>query len=117
MEYGVWQVTNTIMYIVMRIVLILHILSSESSNFQKNSGLIEAIIWILIIYFFAALIPSLSVTARRLHDTNHSAWWILLLFVPYCNLSWIFIGFYLLLADGTPGPNRYGPDPKGRGGS
>lgn len=28
----------------------------------------------------ALLLPSLSVTARRLHDTNRSGWWILILF-------------------------------------
>ena len=56
------------------------------------------------------LLPSLSVQVRRLHDMNRSAWWLLLLVPPIT-----FIGAIVLLImsafPGTPGPNRYGPDP------
>ena len=56
------------------------------------------------------LLPSLSVQVRRLHDMNRSAWWLLLLIPPIT-----FIGAIVLLImsafPGTPGPNRYGPDP------
>ncbi|GIG54073.1 DUF805 domain-containing protein [Demequina activiva] len=52
------------------------------------------------------VVPYWAVTVRRLHDTDHSGWWALfLLFFPL--LIWIFACF-----DGTPAPNRYGPDPK-----
>ena len=34
------------------------------------------------IYSLALLLPSLAVTARRLHDTNRTAWWMLLYLVP-----------------------------------
>ena len=54
----------------------------------------------------ALIVPGLAVTFRRLHDTNRSGWWIL---CPIANIIFLFI-------DGTPGPNRFGPDPKGRGG-
>ena len=58
------------------------------------------------------LIPSFTVTARRLHDTDRSAWWLLLALVPV--LGWIaLLVFYCL--DGTTGPNRFGADPKERG--
>ena len=56
------------------------------------------------------LLPSLSVQVRRLHDMNRSAWWLLLLIPPIT-----FIGAIVLLImsafPGTPGSNRYGPDP------
>ena len=32
----------------------------------------------------ATIVPSLAVTARRLHDTNRSGWWVLLPLVPEC---------------------------------
>jgi uncharacterized membrane protein YhaH (DUF805 family) len=48
------------------------------------------------------LIPSIAVIVRRLHDTDHRGWWIL---VPLVNL-------YFLLSNGQVGPNRFGPDPK-----
>ena len=57
----------------------------------------------------AFLIPGLAVTIRRLHDTDRSGWTLLLAFIP-------LIGAILLLVfyctEGTPGPNRYGEDPK-----
>jgi len=58
------------------------------------------------------LIPSIAVTFRRLHDTNRSAWWLLIGLVPFLG-ALVLLVFYFL--DGTPGPNKFGPDPKGRG--
>lgn len=49
------------------------------------------------------LLPSLAVTARRLHDTNRSGWLQLLVFIP-------IIGWILLLVwcvQGSRVPNRY----------
>ena len=60
----------------------------------------------------AVFIPSLAVAFRRLHDTNRSAWWLLIALVPFIGAI-VLLVFYLL--DGTPGANRFGEDPKGRG--
>jgi uncharacterized membrane protein YhaH (DUF805 family) len=43
---------------------------------------------------------------RRLHDTDRSGWWLLIVFVPY--LGAIVLLIFTLLK-GTPGPNRYQP--------
>jgi len=60
----------------------------------------------------ALLIPGLAVGARRLHDTDRSGWWLLIGLIP-------LVGFIVLLvfwiSDGTPGPNKFGPSPKGLG--
>lgn len=56
----------------------------------------------------SAILPMLSVTIRRLHDIDRSAYWMLLSFVPVIGsyaLSW------MLTCPGTPGPNRFGPEP------
>lgn len=62
-----------------------------------------------VIVSLVFLVPSISVSFRRLHDVDRSAWWLLLAFIP-------IIGWIILLVwnctDGTPGPNRFGPDPK-----
>jgi uncharacterized membrane protein YhaH (DUF805 family) len=61
-----------------------------------------------LIFALVALIPGLAVRFRRLHDLNKTAWWLLLWLVPI--VGWIV----LLVWDctrGTPGPNRFGPDP------
>lgn len=50
----------------------------------------------------AAIIPSLAIAVRRLHDVNLSAWWIL------TGLLVGLIPLILMLLPGTPGENRYG---------
>jgi uncharacterized membrane protein YhaH (DUF805 family) len=54
-----------------------------------------------IIAFLVLFLPGLSVTARRLHDLDKSAWWILMYFFVWGTFFW----------KGTTGPNRHGPDP------
>jgi uncharacterized membrane protein YhaH (DUF805 family) len=51
--------------------------------------------------------PNLSVTIRRLHDTNHSGWWY------WIQLTIIGIIPLLvwMLKKGTPGDNRFGENP------
>jgi uncharacterized membrane protein YhaH (DUF805 family) len=95
-------------------------------------------------YNLALLLPLLGVTVRRLHDTDRSAWWLLLLlFVPFIAgfISVFTYGdrlsdehpdpfgpiaiialivaaillFIFIILRGTRGPNRYGPDPYGDG--
>ena len=59
---------------------------------------------ITLIYALLVFIPGLALSVRRMHDQNRSGWWIL---VPLVGAIMVmFIG-------GTPGPNRFGPDPKG----
>ncbi|MDZ7673042.1 MAG: DUF805 domain-containing protein [Halanaerobiales bacterium] len=66
-------------------------------------------IGIFLVYSLLVLLPSLGVTARRLHDTNRSAWFLLLELVP------IIGGIYILILcaeEGTTGENEYGKSPK-----
>lgn len=42
------------------------------------------------LFQLATLLPALAAGARRLHDTNRSGWWQLIVFVP-------LIGFILLI--------------------
>lgn len=75
------------------------------------SGPLMAVVLLHFAVMLALLVPSLAVTFRRLHDTNRKGWWILIGLIPLIGALVLFI-FYLL--DGTPGPNRFGPDPKQR---
>lgn len=61
------------------------------------------------LYTLAMFIPSIAVSIRRLHDTNHSGWWILIPFIPIVGFI-IFLIF--MLTDSDPGDNLYGPNPK-----
>lgn len=62
-----------------------------------------------IIYSLAVLIPHIAVSVRRLHDTNRSGWWLLLVFIPL--LGGIIILIFLVL-EGDSEENRYGKNPK-----
>ncbi len=57
----------------------------------------------------AMVIPSLAITARRLHDIGKSGWWMLISLVPIA-------GSIVLLIweckEGDIGRNQYGEDPK-----
>jgi len=55
------------------------------------------------IFNLATIIPSLAAGARRLHDTDRSGWWLLLLLIPF--IGWIAV-IVLLAQEGKP--NRYG---------
>jgi len=55
------------------------------------------------------LIPAFAVLARRLHDTDKSAWWMLLLIIPLAGIILLVFSFL----KGTDGENRFGPDPRG----
>ncbi|WP_165956465.1 DUF805 domain-containing protein [Kribbella antibiotica] len=65
---------------------------------------------VAIAAFWVMYLVVLLVAIRRLHDTNRRGWWILL---GISGLGLIYV-LVLLSTDSTPGPNRFGADPKGR---
>ena len=64
--------------------------------------------WLAYIYALAVWVPSIAVTARRLHDVGKSGWFMLISFIPLVGLYLI----YVLAQDGEAGDNAYGPNPK-----
>lgn len=74
---------------------------------------------LMLLYAAIVLVPSIAVTVRRLHDRDMSGWWYLGAIIggmiPVVGFL-VSIAFLVLMAlPGTPGPNRFGPDPKGVG--
>ncbi len=65
------------------------------------------------LYGLIALIPTLAVEVRRLHDINKSGWWILISFVPLIGAI-VLIVFWA--TPGDKGLNQYGEDPYGNSG-
>jgi uncharacterized membrane protein YhaH (DUF805 family) len=74
----------------------------------------HAVILATSAFFLVTMIPLLALKFRRLHDTNRSAWWLLIGLAPLLGALVLLV---FLLLDGTPGENRFGPDPKGRAAS
>lgn len=79
-----------------------------SVNTPEAAGVVGVI---MSLYSLACLLPGLALCCRRMHDVNKPGAYILFGLLPV-------IGTILLIVwaiqDGDPGPNRYGPDPKGR---
>lgn len=135
-EYWLWMLLNTIVYGALFIWMFFMMYSSicglaqraangEFDNYAGPMGRIECngaafmvpadqvlgmfavggIPFILLmIWGLITFIPTLAVQIRRLHDQDNSGWFIL---IPLVNF--ILIGFI----GGTPGPNRFGPNPRG----
>lgn len=72
-------------------------------NAETGLGLLSGI------YTLAVLIPGISVTVRRLHDTDRSGWWIFISLIPI--IGGITLLVFMVL-DSTSGDNEYGPNPK-----
>ncbi len=52
-------------------------------------------------------LPGLAVSVRRLHDIDRTGWWSLL-YLTFIGTLWLI---YWACKPGTPGPNRFGPNP------
>jgi uncharacterized membrane protein YhaH (DUF805 family) len=55
------------------------------------------------------LVPAFFLSAKRLHDTDKPAWWLLLVLVPV--LGPIFLFIELGCRKSTAGDNRFGDNP------
>lgn len=81
------------------------------------------IIWFSVFLLFLFLLPSITVSIRRLHDINFSGWWFLIIVFPYIwtdNFlnNWIsrFIIIHIFdiilgLIPGVLTTNKYGDPP------
>lgn len=88
--------------------------------------------FVSLLFSMALLLPNLGVAARRLHDRNLSGWWqtlplllsllaLVALAVEIASELWMVLSvlsaaagvwfLVMLILPGTPGPNRFGPDP------
>lgn len=66
---------------------------------------------LLPVVCIALLWPSLAISAKRWHDVDKSAWWVLIGLVPVVGglVALVFNGFVA----GSPGANRFGHPPRG----
>jgi uncharacterized membrane protein YhaH (DUF805 family) len=62
-----------------------------------------------VLVLLPMLWAAFAVTIKRWHDRNKSGWWILINLIPVLGDIWSLIENGFL--KGTPGENRFGPDP------
>jgi uncharacterized membrane protein YhaH (DUF805 family) len=99
MEYWYFVLFNIIVTVVLALIDTL----LGTFNIVQGVGLLSGI------YSLAVLIPTLAVMVRRLHDIDRTGWWILINLIPLVGTIVLLV---FALTPGTPGSNRYGPDPK-----
>lgn len=63
---------------------------------------------LLSLYAVAVFLPGLAASVRRLHDTNRSGWWFLIMAIPAIGPIVLLI---FLAQSSQPNENQYGPLP------
>jgi uncharacterized membrane protein YhaH (DUF805 family) len=63
-------------------------------------GFVGALVW-----------TTLAMQVKRWHDRDKSGFWAFVGFIPF--IGWLWILIELNFIEGTVGPNRFGPSPRG----
>lgn len=77
-------------------------LATDTYDEESRIGLFTSIFVLL------TFIPYLSVSVRRLHNTNRTGWWVLIAIIPIIGAVWLIV---LYCFKGNRGVNRFGEDP------
>ncbi|HEY0313756.1 MAG TPA: DUF805 domain-containing protein [Allosphingosinicella sp.] len=132
-QFLVWIVFLTLCGIVAGSML-MSMGKGDAGGLMAAGGTVMILLLIGVLIALAFFLPGLAVGMRRLHDTNRSGWWlggylILALVGGFLRaqggaglaglISIVQLGYLIALIvfyclDGTKGPNKYGPDPKGQ---
>lgn len=96
------------LFVVWQVPVVLALLMLGVNVFPKEDGL-DVLLGAPLVYAAVFGLPMLALQVRRLHDQDKSGWWLLVTLLPYLGLGWML---YLMAAQGTWGPNRFGPDPR-----
>lgn len=105
--FWLFFVASLVVGIALNFVALAPMMSAAMEN-PEAAAAVSMPIWLWIV-----LIPliwiSLAVQAKRWHDQDRSAWWILIGLIPFVGglIVLIMCGFIA----GTPGPNRFGQGP------
>ncbi len=101
-DYWILSIGSGVVITILDIVASVFLGGSES---MAPGNPVSWILWLVSFWISIALI------IKRLHDRNKGPVWIVVFMIPVIGWVWAFVELGLL--DGTPGPNRYGPSPKG----
>ena len=96
------RATRTQYWLFFLIAFAINIVLSILEAFLFGSGLLSGL------FFLAILVPSLALTARRLHDMGQSGWWQLLMLIPFLGALAILV---MCCLPSQP-DNRYGSQPE-----
>jgi uncharacterized membrane protein YhaH (DUF805 family) len=86
------------------------LLVASVSGGSGENPITRGLVIVSCLYALGVFVPFLAVSARRLHDTGRSGWWLLGYLLPG-------VGVLILVwaaSDSHARANRYGPSPKAR---
>lgn len=95
-EYITFQLAD--LFIALCFYAALHLFTAHTSLLHTAYSIVSTIL----------IIPLLSVTVRRFHDTGLSGWWCLLAFIPLITIA------FLAIKDTEEDENKYGEIPEGK---
>lgn len=105
-EYWFFYLFNILLEIGLLIVgLILGAIVGKGTGALAGMGIAYVL---LCIYGLIAIIPSISVFVRRMHDIGRSGWWYWIALVPLVGAIVLLV---FLLTGSNRGDNQYGPEP------
>jgi len=119
-EYWMFALLIAIVYAVCGALTLSAIWSAVVAGATVPWGDLNAFGWmgltVVVVFTLAIFIPGIAVTVRRFHDRDMSGWWYLGFVIAgqVPKIGGLFsLGMLVLMAlPGTPGPNRFGNDPK-----
>jgi len=108
-EYWMFALGVTLATIILCILAVL--LGGGLQGMADSGGMIAGpFLFVFGIFWLALIVPAIAVQVRRFHDQDKSGWFVLLNLIPYVGGLIVLVFMFL---EGTRGPNRFGPDPKG----
>jgi uncharacterized membrane protein YhaH (DUF805 family) len=118
-EYWWWTLFTTVTFFALGIpAYVVGIRTSPDGG--ETPGLAAAPLLIaMMLFMLGAVVPTIAVTVRRLHDAGQSGWLFLLTLIPW--LGWLILLVFALLPPSPAGakydpvpaypPDPYGPSP------
>ena len=82
-----------------------------NSGRAAGAGVIIIALLVFLAWFAVVMWISVALQVKRWHDRDKAWPWVFISFIPIVGAFWVLIECGFL--DGTMGPNRFGPSPKG----
>lgn len=108
-EYWAFHLFVLALYLMVVIASLAMGASFEGGDLVGGGPTVDAVNLVFSIFVLISLIPMITVTIRRLHDSGRSGIWI---FIPIIPLIGGLVLLYFTLVGGDEGTNEYGPDPR-----
>jgi uncharacterized membrane protein YhaH (DUF805 family) len=125
-----WLTSLALVAVIVVVLFLLIAIAGTGFMTGDYSGL-GAVLIVIVLAYIPLLWVGLAISAKRLHDRNKSAWWLVLFYLVPSILQGVaeqigtggiiltLVGFGISIwalveigfLRGTVGPNQYGPDP------